>query len=168
MPPAGSGRRVNSSRVSTTVKERTNGASDGRGRNDVILIVLLDAFTPLSVQGNEIVQVSMAGRDLRSDHAENNDWHDQRRCRDCRLRPTAQTQRGSSMIETAIDTKKQIIRTFYQDCLNRGQLNLLGDLVAPDFLNANGEKGASAFRRNIEELRSAFPDIQLFNSRSRT
>jgi steroid delta-isomerase-like uncharacterized protein len=63
-------------------------------------------------------------------------------------------------VAAAIDTNKQIIRTFYQDCLNRGQLDLLGDLVAPDFLNPNGEKGASAFRRNIEELRSAFPDIQ--------
>jgi steroid delta-isomerase-like uncharacterized protein len=62
--------------------------------------------------------------------------------------------------ETAIDTNKQIIRALYQDCLNRGQLDLLDDLVTPGFLNPNGEQGASAFRRNIEELRSAFPDIQ--------
>ena len=71
----------------------------------------------------------------------------------------------NTMADTRIDTNKQNVRTLCQDCLNRGQLDLLGDLVAPDFLNPNGEKRASAFRRNIEELRNAF---RTFNSRSRT
>jgi steroid delta-isomerase-like uncharacterized protein len=63
------------------------------------------------------------------------------------------------MTEEALDRNKQIIRTLYEDCINRGRLDLLGALLAEDFLTPTGEKGASAFRSNIEGLRGGFPDI---------
>jgi steroid delta-isomerase-like uncharacterized protein len=57
------------------------------------------------------------------------------------------------------ERNKQIVRALYEDCLNRGRLDRLPELVASDFEGLPGKPGLAGFRSVIEDLRSGFPDI---------
>lgn len=56
-------------------------------------------------------------------------------------------------------TNTDVVRRLYEDCLNLGRMEVLPELVAPDFVGANGEKGPEGFAATLGALKSAFPDI---------
>lgn len=57
------------------------------------------------------------------------------------------------------DTNKQIVRNLYENHFNTGRLDHLDDLVSPDFVGVQGQRGAAAMAAPIVALRAAFPDI---------
>jgi predicted ester cyclase len=57
------------------------------------------------------------------------------------------------------DHRDRVTR-IYTDCINQGRLELLPDLVSPDYVGPNGERGPDGFRQIIEGLRAGFPDIR--------
>jgi len=58
------------------------------------------------------------------------------------------------------DANKQVIRRLYEDCINRGRLDGLAELVSDDYVGPRGERGAAGFATTITGLRAGFPDIQ--------
>ena len=59
----------------------------------------------------------------------------------------------------AMTTNKTTIRRVYEECINKGELALLDDIVAPEFVGPGGETGAAGLRTTFAALRVAFPDI---------
>lgn len=59
-----------------------------------------------------------------------------------------------------IDKNKATVRKIYEKILNTGKLELLEDVISPEFTAATGEKGPAAFGAIIKALRQGFPDIQ--------
>ena len=53
-----------------------------------------------------------------------------------------------------------IVRSVYEQSLNHGHMDRLDAIVAPEFTAPDGSKGPAGFRRTLEGLRRAFPDIQ--------
>jgi steroid delta-isomerase-like uncharacterized protein len=66
------------------------------------------------------------------------------------------------MHDTTAAENQAIVRTLFEDCFNRGKLDLLEQLVSPDFLpdyaGAQGARGRKGFQF-IVGLRAAFPDV---------
>jgi predicted ester cyclase len=79
----------------------------------------------------------------------------------CATPSTAQTTpaQESSMPEPTSARNKQRIKKLYEDCINPGRLELLTELVSPDYVGLNGERGPAGFREVVEGLRAGFPDI---------
>lgn len=65
----------------------------------------------------------------------------------------------STVTETTPEANKRIVRRLFDECINGGNLALLPEFVAPDFIGAQGARGPSAFGSVIAGLRSSFPDI---------
>ncbi|OAI31834.1 hypothetical protein A1351_00360 [Methylosinus sp. R-45379] len=57
-------------------------------------------------------------------------------------------------------TPAELVEGLYADCLNKRQLDRLDEYLAPGFVGANGENGPEGFRRTIERMVTAFPDLQ--------
>lgn len=57
------------------------------------------------------------------------------------------------------ETNKQLVRRLYDDYLNPGRLDRLGEIVAPDFAGAGPQRGPAAFSGVLVGLRAAFPDL---------
>lgn len=60
---------------------------------------------------------------------------------------------------STIESNKVIVRKLFEESLNKGNLALLNDLFAPEYVGPQGEKGAAGFGVTIEPLLKAFPDI---------
>lgn len=63
---------------------------------------------------------------------------------------------------------KEIVERFFEDVVTEGQVNLLDDLVADDFVDheefpgqEQRTQGPQAAREVAEEFRNAFPDLQV-------
>lgn len=54
---------------------------------------------------------------------------------------------------------KQLVRRLYEDCFNTGNLDLLPELLAADFLGSRGERGPAEFAQTVKGLRAGFPDV---------
>lgn len=54
----------------------------------------------------------------------------------------------------------ELVKGLYEDCLNPRLLDRLSDYLAADFVGANGESGPEGFRRTVERMIVAFPDLQ--------
>jgi steroid delta-isomerase-like uncharacterized protein len=80
----------------------------------------------------------------------------------CSCEISKNTTRSPSMHPTTADENQAIVRTLFEDCFNRGKLDLLEQLISPNFLpdyvGARGARGREAFQF-IVGLRTAFPDI---------
>jgi predicted ester cyclase len=68
-------------------------------------------------------------------------------------------QKESTVTESTPERNKRIVRRVFDECINGKNLALLPELVAPDFVGAQGARGPAAFSSVIEGLRAAFPDI---------
>lgn len=55
---------------------------------------------------------------------------------------------------------KALVRRLYDDYINTGRVENLGELVSADFVGAGGQHGPAAFAAPISALHAAFPDIQ--------
>jgi len=56
------------------------------------------------------------------------------------------------------DNKRNVDKLFH-NCFNQGDLGLLDQMVSPDYVGPQGDKGPAGFRGIIVGLRTAFPDI---------
>jgi steroid delta-isomerase-like uncharacterized protein len=74
-------------------------------------------------------------------------------------------QEGSSRVST--EHNKALVRRMLDEVVAGGDLDLMDELVAPDFVNHNvvgtaevsTSKGIESFRQEIAALRSGFPDL---------
>jgi predicted ester cyclase len=57
----------------------------------------------------------------------------------------------------AAQTNKKRIERLYEDCLNPGRLELIGELV-DDFVGGRGERGPEGFKQTVTAVKAAFPD----------
>ena len=59
---------------------------------------------------------------------------------------------------TRTDNKQKIDKLF-DSCFNHHDLAVLDELVSPDYVGPQGDKGPAAFRAVVGGLHTAFPDI---------
>lgn len=59
---------------------------------------------------------------------------------------------------TRSDNKRKIDKLF-DSCFNHHDLAVLDELVSPDYVGPQGDKGPAAFRAVVGGLHTAFPDI---------
>lgn len=55
---------------------------------------------------------------------------------------------------------KEVVRTIYEECLNKRNMAPLKDLISEDYTGAKGKKGSAAFQEPVSDLITAFPDVQ--------
>ena len=63
------------------------------------------------------------------------------------------------MSDQTRDENKRNVEKLFETCFNQGDLGLLDQLVAPDYVGPRGDKGPAGFRGIVVGLRTAFPDI---------
>jgi predicted ester cyclase len=57
------------------------------------------------------------------------------------------------------DSNARAVHHLFEDLINGGHLDRLGEVVGDDFVGPNGQPGPAGFASTIAALRSAFPDI---------
>jgi predicted ester cyclase len=57
------------------------------------------------------------------------------------------------------DSNKQLVRRLFEDYLNTGAYERLGDVLSPTFTSSTGLRGVAAFATPVGRLRAAFPDL---------
>jgi steroid delta-isomerase-like uncharacterized protein len=57
-----------------------------------------------------------------------------------------------------VESNQQLVHKLY-DLLNTGALDRLGEVIAPDFVAADGSRGPALFAKVMTGLRAGFPDI---------
>lgn len=55
---------------------------------------------------------------------------------------------------------KEMIRSMYEDCLNKRNFGWIGESISEDYTGPGGEKGPAGFERVIKGLLLGFPDIR--------
>jgi steroid delta-isomerase-like uncharacterized protein len=62
-------------------------------------------------------------------------------------------------------TNKEILRHFYEDLFNRGNLSMADEIVAPNYVNHNAvpgeEPGREGLKAFVTYLRATFPDLHI-------
>lgn len=57
-------------------------------------------------------------------------------------------------------TPSDLVRGLYEDCLNPRRLDRLPDYLSDAFVGSNGEQGPFGFRKTVERMVTAFPDLR--------
>lgn len=60
----------------------------------------------------------------------------------------------------SLPSNKQVVECLYRDCINGSQLELIEELIHPDFIGSRGEKGTSGFAQTLSMVRTGFPDLR--------
>ncbi|HEX6272872.1 MAG TPA: ester cyclase [Polyangiaceae bacterium] len=68
--------------------------------------------------------------------------------------------KGTKMTSSLEDRNKTLVRSLYEDCINTGRLERLGEYVADEYVGVRGERGPSGFAGVIAALRRGIPDIR--------
>ncbi len=55
---------------------------------------------------------------------------------------------------------RQIVRSIYEDYLNKGNVGGLRDIIAPEYQGIYDTRGPDGFIQTIQRVRTAFPNIQ--------
>jgi NAD(P)H-dependent FMN reductase/predicted ester cyclase len=55
---------------------------------------------------------------------------------------------------------KNLIRRLYEDCINPGKLEVLEELIHPEYVGPSGKPGPSGYAETIVPVRTGFPDVQ--------
>ena len=63
------------------------------------------------------------------------------------------------MSDQTREENRRSVQKLFESCFNQGDLGLLDQLVAPDYVGPRGDKGPAGFRGIVVGLRTAFPDI---------
>jgi steroid delta-isomerase-like uncharacterized protein len=66
--------------------------------------------------------------------------------------------RSSAMTDQTREDNRRQVQTLY-DTFNTGDLGRLDELIAPDYVGPQGDRGPDGFRKVVVGLRAAFPDI---------
>jgi len=66
----------------------------------------------------------------------------------------------------SLEANKELVRRLYEEAFNEGDLDLLGELVAPDVVTHNpiildAPTGPDSIRGGVEMIRRAFPDFHV-------
>jgi predicted ester cyclase len=56
-------------------------------------------------------------------------------------------------------SNEQLVRRLYDDYINPGRLDRLGEIVSPDYIGAADQRGPAAFAAPVGAVRAAFPDL---------
>lgn len=67
---------------------------------------------------------------------------------------------NNKKMEATIKVNKDIIHILYEDIMNKRKFDLLKNVVAEDYANAQGENGFDAFKKGIVAVIDAFPDAK--------
>ena len=59
-----------------------------------------------------------------------------------------------------VEKRKETVRRLHEDLLSNGKLDLLGEIIAEDYVGADGRPGITPFLETIDDLRRGFPDIR--------
>ncbi|GAA4302970.1 hypothetical protein GCM10023143_05820 [Compostibacter hankyongensis] len=57
-------------------------------------------------------------------------------------------------------TNKEIIRNLYENILNNRKIELLNDVISPDYVGIGGVKGVAGFSSTVLSVIAGFPDIE--------
>ncbi len=57
------------------------------------------------------------------------------------------------------ESNRQTVRRLYELCINPGHLDALGEYISSAFVGAQDARGPDGFRKPIEAVRTAFPDV---------
>ena len=63
------------------------------------------------------------------------------------------------MPDTTRDENKRNVDRLFEACFNHGDAGLLEELVSPEYVGLQGERGPAGFKGIVVGLRTAFPDI---------
>ena len=63
------------------------------------------------------------------------------------------------MSDQTRDENNRKVETLFDNCFNQGDLGLLDQMVAPEYVGPQGSKGPDGFRGIVVSLRTGFPDI---------
>jgi predicted ester cyclase len=77
----------------------------------------------------------------------------------CLGRTHAAAERSNAMPNPTHDRNKTAVRRLFEDGFNHQRSDVLEEVVAPEYVDAFGEHGATAFKKVIAGLRAGFPDI---------
>jgi steroid delta-isomerase-like uncharacterized protein len=72
---------------------------------------------------------------------------------------TTTSTRSVAMPDTTRDENKRNVDQLFEACFNHGDVGLLEELVSPDYVGLQGERGPAGFKGIVVGLRTAFPDI---------
>src|SRR5882762_6669212 len=61
---------------------------------------------------------------------------------------------------SATQKNEKVVRSVFEQALNKRNIALLKDLVSDDYVGFQGIKGAEGFQRPVAPIIEAFPDIQ--------
>jgi len=67
--------------------------------------------------------------------------------------------RNARMSNPKTDENKRTVRRLFEEGFNTERRDVIGQIVAAEYVDAAGERGPGAFEQVIARLRSAFPDI---------
>jgi predicted ester cyclase/heme-degrading monooxygenase HmoA len=73
---------------------------------------------------------------------------------------TNKTINNYTTMTKTIQMNKEVVRTLYEQCLNKRNMKLLHEVVSPDYIGIRGVKGAQGFEEPVAQLIQSFPDIQ--------
>ncbi len=60
----------------------------------------------------------------------------------------------------SVARNKAVIRRLYEECFNQAKLELLDELLAPDFVGSKGEQGPREFAATVLSVLTGFPGVQ--------
>jgi steroid delta-isomerase-like uncharacterized protein len=72
---------------------------------------------------------------------------------------TTTSTRSVAMPDTTRDENKRNVDRLFEACFNQGDVGLLEELVSPEYVGLQGERGPAGFKGIVVGLRTAFPDI---------
>lgn len=59
-----------------------------------------------------------------------------------------------------VENNKLLVRRLYEECINPGKLELLPQLISPNFVDGYGKGGFAEFANGIQAVRTGFPDVK--------
>jgi len=64
------------------------------------------------------------------------------------------------MSSAVVQKNKQVVQRIYEVGINERRLELTAELISPDYVGPQGERGPGGFNENVQSLLAAFPDIR--------
>ena len=64
------------------------------------------------------------------------------------------------MSSAVLQKNKQVVQQIYEVVINERKPELTAELVSPDYVGPQGERGPGGFNANIQGLTAGFPDIR--------